>query len=284
MLLLLNTLVSGSGRDSDGEVAPKARHEEEGGKPKSPSTPGVQPAPAQGERKEGELLPTQEEKGEGQPTPTKEEREEGWPTPTQGAKGEGRPAPSLGERGERQPPLPGYGHPSLAYDAGRQAAYRYIHTCVFIVCVRGYTVSALFPFRYHMAAMQQHHQSPHDAYLHPPHPHGYPHPPHPSHPHGYTHPPQPHSYPHSPHPHGYDQPPAYPPQSREEAYYAWQQHQQAMYGGRGEMPGGYPPEVMQQMYWQEMERRRRHHYAMLQQQERKRREQGECVCLVRLNI
>ena len=47
------------------------------------------------------------------------------------------------------------------------------------------------------------------------------------------------------------------------------------------MPGGYPPEVMQQMYWQEMERRRRHHYAMLQQQERKRREQGECVCLVR---
>lgn len=126
MLLSLNTLVSGGGRDSDGEVAPRARHEEEGGKPKSPSTPGAQPAAAQEERKEGELL-AQEEKGEGQPTPSKEEREEGQPTPTQGAKGEGRLAPSLGERGERQPPLPGYGHPSLAYDAGRQAAYRYIH-------------------------------------------------------------------------------------------------------------------------------------------------------------
>lgn len=145
--------MSGGGRDSDGEPALR---EEGGEKPTSPSTPGAQPAAAQGERRgEEEPRPAQEEKREGQSAPTNEEGEEGQPTPkgereddgqpvtTQGAKGEGQPTPS---RGERQPPLPGYGHPSLAYDAGRQAAYRY--ACLFVVCVcmhvHAYTVSVCF--------------------------------------------------------------------------------------------------------------------------------------------
>ena len=146
--------VSGGGRDSDGEAALR---EEEGGKLPSPSTPGAQPAAVQGEKgREGEPRPAQEEEREGEIAPTNEEGEEGQPTPkgeregdgqpVQRAKAEGPQTHSRGERAERQPPLPGYGHPSLAYDAEGKlptGIYTFV-CCLFVCCVCSYTESVCF--------------------------------------------------------------------------------------------------------------------------------------------
>ena len=159
----LSLPVSGAVKDGEGESSQwEERCKEEEGKPETPKVPSDQQLPAQVE-KEDQHPPAQAEKEDQHPpaqvdrdrevkhppakrerndqhTPVRGEREDQHPPARM--KGEDHHPLTQGERGNQHPPVrgesggegkqvpSGYGHPSQAYDIGRQAAYRYV--CVYV--------------------------------------------------------------------------------------------------------------------------------------------------------